>query len=46
LGIVLFFAKGIQDAVVLPVFGVVLLIAGVIYKPRKKKTENVTSDSP
>ncbi len=38
LGIVLFFAKGIQDALVLPIFGVVLLIAGILYKPRKKKT--------
>jgi uncharacterized membrane protein HdeD (DUF308 family) len=36
LGIVLFFARGVQDALVLPVVGVVLLIAGVIYKPRKK----------
>ncbi len=46
LGVVLFFAKGIQDAVVLPVFGVVLLIAGVLYKPRQKKPENLTSDTP
>ncbi len=40
LGIVLFFAKGIQDALVLPVFGLVLLIAGIIYNPRQKKSEN------
>jgi hypothetical protein len=46
LGIVLFFAKGIQDALVLPVFGVVLLIAGVLYKPRQKKSENLTSGTP
>jgi uncharacterized membrane protein HdeD (DUF308 family) len=39
LGIVLFFAKGVQDALVLPVFGVVLLIAGVVHKPRQKKVE-------
>ena len=39
LGIVLFFAKGIQDALVLPVFGVVLLIAGILYKPKQKKVE-------
>jgi uncharacterized membrane protein HdeD (DUF308 family) len=37
LGIVLFFAKGIQDALVLPVFGIVLLIAGILYNPKKKE---------
>jgi uncharacterized membrane protein HdeD (DUF308 family) len=36
LGLVLYFARGVQDALVLPIVGVVLLIAGVIYKPRKK----------
>lgn len=36
LGVVLFFAKGIQDALVLPVIGKVLLIAGILYTPRKK----------
>jgi hypothetical protein len=30
---------------VLPIAGVVLLIAGIIYKPRKKP-KNVTGDSP
>ena len=46
LGIVLFFARGVQDALVLPVVGVVLLIAGVIYKPRQKKSENLTIGTP
>jgi uncharacterized membrane protein HdeD (DUF308 family) len=46
LGLVLYVAKGITAVLVFPVIGVILLIAGVLYKPRKKKTENVTSDSP
>jgi len=46
LGLVLYFARGIGARVlILPVVGIVLLIAGVIYKPRKK-TENVTRNSP
>ena len=45
-GLVLYFAKHVNGAVlVLPIIGVVLFIAGVIYKPRKK-TENVTSNAP
>ena len=44
-GLVLYFARGQEVALVLPVVGIGLFIAGVIYKPRKK-TENVTSDSP
>jgi uncharacterized membrane protein HdeD (DUF308 family) len=44
-GLVLYFARGVQATLVLPVVGIVLLIAGVIYKPRKK-TENATSSSP
>ena len=31
---------------ILPAVGIVLLIAGILYKPRKKKTENVATDSP
>ena len=38
LGIVPFFARGVQDAlIVFPVVGIVLLIAGILYKPRKKE---------
>jgi len=47
LDLFLYFARGIDARVlILPVVGIVLLIAGVIYKPRKKKTENVNSDAP
>ena len=45
-GLVLYFARGQEVALVLPIVGIVLFIVGVLYKPRKKKTENVTSDSP
>jgi uncharacterized membrane protein HdeD (DUF308 family) len=41
-GIVLYFARGQEAVLVLPVIGAILFIAGVIYKPHKK-TENVTS---
>jgi uncharacterized membrane protein HdeD (DUF308 family) len=43
-GIVLYFARGVEATLVLPIVGIVLLIAGVIYKPRKK-TENVASEA-
>jgi uncharacterized membrane protein HdeD (DUF308 family) len=46
LGLVIYLVRGTELALVLPVVGVVLLIAGVIYKPRKKKTEGVVSDAP
>jgi membrane-bound ClpP family serine protease len=36
LGLVLYFVRGIEATLILPVVGIVLLIAGVIYKPRKK----------
>jgi uncharacterized membrane protein HdeD (DUF308 family) len=39
-GLVLYFARGTEATLVLPVVGIVLLIAGVIYKPRQKK-ENI-----
>jgi uncharacterized membrane protein HdeD (DUF308 family) len=35
-GLIFYFARGTESVLVLPVFGAVLLIAGVIYKPRKK----------
>ncbi len=41
-GLVLYFARGQEAVLILPIIGAVLFIAGVIYKPRKKK-ENVTS---
>ena len=43
LGLVLYLVRGTEAVLVLPIVGVVLLIAGVIYKPRRKKTENVDS---
>jgi uncharacterized membrane protein HdeD (DUF308 family) len=43
-GLVLFFARGQETVLVLPIVGIVLFIAGVFYKPRKKN-ENVTSDT-
>ena len=46
LGLVLYFARGIETTLVLPIVGIVLLIAGVLYKPHQKKTENATSDAP
>ena len=36
-GLILYFARGQEVVLVLPVVGIVLFIAGVIYKPRKKK---------
>ena len=44
LGLVIYLVRGIELALVLPVVGIVLLIAGVLYKPRKK-TENVASEA-
>jgi uncharacterized membrane protein HdeD (DUF308 family) len=43
-GLVLYFARGQETVLVLPIVGVVLFIAGIIYKPHKKK-ENATSDA-
>ncbi len=45
LGIVIYLLRGIEAVLVLPVIGVVLIIVGVIYKPRKK-TADTTSDTP
>jgi uncharacterized membrane protein HdeD (DUF308 family) len=42
LGLVLYFERGVEAMLVLPVVGIVLLIAGVIYKPHQKKTENLS----
>ncbi len=37
LGLIVFAVRGVEAALVLPVVGIVLLIAGVIYNPRQKK---------
>jgi uncharacterized membrane protein HdeD (DUF308 family) len=46
LGLGVFAARGVEAALVLPVIGIVLLVAGVIYKPRQKKPWNLTSGTP
>jgi len=46
LGLVLYVVRGITGALALDAIGVVLLIAGVIIKPRQKKPENLTSGTP
>jgi LPXTG-motif cell wall-anchored protein len=43
-GLIFYFARGTEAVLVLPVIGVVLLIAGILYKPRKKK-DNVVSEA-
>ncbi len=43
-GLVLYFARRQEAVLVLPIVGIVLFIAGIMYKPRKKK-QNVTSDA-
>jgi uncharacterized membrane protein HdeD (DUF308 family) len=45
LGIVIYLLRGIEAVLLLPVIGVVLIIAGVFYKPRKK-TENTANNTP
>ena len=45
LGLVFFVARGSDAALALPVIGIVLLIAGLLYKPRKKKREDIASDT-
>ena len=35
-GLVLYFTRGQEAVLVLPIVGIVLFIAGVIYKPHKK----------
>ena len=44
-GLILYFARHQEVVLVLPIVGIILFIAGVIYNPRKK-IENVNSDSP
>ena len=44
-GLVLYFARRQEIVLVLPVVGIPLFIAGVIYKPRQKKTGNIGSET-
>ncbi len=43
--LILYFARGQEAVLILLVVGIVLFIAGVIYKPRPKK-QNTTSGGP
>jgi uncharacterized membrane protein HdeD (DUF308 family) len=43
-GLVIYFTKGNETMLILPVIGIVLFIAGILYNPHKK-TENVASES-
>ena len=43
LGLVLYFARGVEAVLALVAVGIVLLIAGVLWKPRKKKTGNTST---
>jgi uncharacterized membrane protein HdeD (DUF308 family) len=40
LGLVLYFARGVEATLALVAIGIVLLIVGVLYKPRKKTTKS------
>jgi C4-dicarboxylate transporter len=43
-GLAVYLVKGAQLALVLPVIGVVLLILGVLYKPKPKKKPELIND--
>ncbi len=45
LGLTIYLLKRTELVLVLPVVGLVLIIAGILYKPRKK-TVNTTNDAP
>jgi uncharacterized membrane protein HdeD (DUF308 family) len=44
-GLILYFARHQEVVLVLPIVGTVLFIAGVIYKPHQKKTENISREA-
>ena len=43
-GLAVYLIRGIQLALVLPVIGVVVLILGVLYKPKPKKKPELIND--
>ena len=43
-GLVIYFTKGNETVLILPVIGIVLFIAGILYNPHKKR-ENVASET-
>ena len=42
-GLIFYFARGSETVLILPVVGIVLVIAGIIYNPSQKKKENDVS---
>ncbi len=44
-GLILYFARGQEAVLALPIVGIVLFIAGVIYKQPTKKIENAASEA-
>ena len=44
-GLVIYFVRGNENVLVLPVIGVVLFVIGIIYNPHKK-IEKVASETP
>ncbi|HTY75185.1 MAG TPA: hypothetical protein VMD05_06435 [Candidatus Nanoarchaeia archaeon] len=45
LGLVIYLVRGVEFALVLPIIGVVLVVGGILYKPKKKK-ENPATNMP
>ena len=43
-GLILYFARGNEIVLILPVIGAILFIAGILYNPHKK-TEDVASEA-
>ncbi len=39
-GLVLYFARHSEAVIILPVVGIVLFVAGIIYKPKQKTASN------
>ncbi len=44
-GLVLYFVRGQEAVLILPIVGIVLFIAGIIYKPRKKQQTTETPNT-
>jgi hypothetical protein len=44
LGLIIYAVKGFQPVLALPILGAVIIIAGIIYKPKKKgqTADNIT----
>jgi uncharacterized membrane protein HdeD (DUF308 family) len=44
-GIALYFARGQEAVLILPIIGAVLFIAGILYKPKKKPQVTQTAET-